>query len=263
MDTFRLAARRSLLALVVLAVVALGPWLGLSPAGAGSALAPCPVPGDLLRLDAPLKRTAARLRDGGRLTIVAIGSSSTFGAGASDPAFAYPSRLHRILAKRFPGTEVRVINRGVNGETVDQMLHRFEGDVIDEAPDLVVWQVGANTVLRWAQLGRYRAILDEGIASLRAAGADVILMDPQFAPKVLARPLHQAVVDETDRAARASGVGIFRRYAIMRHWVEGGDLGFPVLLDPDQLHLNDRGYGCVAAALAEAILRAALAPPEE
>lgn len=216
----------------------------------------CEVPDDLLRLDAPLKRTAQRLVPGGTLTIVTIGSSSTFGAGASDPKMAYPSRLKRMLGAEVPDTRIRVLNRGVNGEVVADMLARWDRDVVALAPDLVIWQVGANAALRATALGDYEDRLHEGIARTRAIGADMILMDPQYAPKVLARPIHRPVLAATDRVARETGVGLFRRFEIMQHWVEGGVLTFPVLLDADQIHLNDRGYACVAAALTDAIIHA-------
>ncbi|MCC7274979.1 MAG: SGNH/GDSL hydrolase family protein, partial [Alphaproteobacteria bacterium] len=79
----------------------------------------------------------------------------------------------------------------------------------------------------------------------------------QYAPKVLAKPLAPAVLVATDMVAHETGVGLFRRFDIMRHWVQGGVLTFPVILDPDQLHLNDRGYGCIASALADAIAETA------
>ena len=217
----------------------------------------CEVPEDLLRLDAPMKRTAQRLVPGGTLTIVAIGSSSTFGAGASDPKMAYPSRLKRMLAAELPGTRIRVMNRGVNGEVVADMLARWDRDVTALEPDLVIWQVGANAALRATALGNYEDRLRDGIARTRAIGADMILMDPQYAPNVLARPIAPLVLAATDRVARETGVGLFRRFQIMQHWVEGGVLTFPVLLDADQIHLNDRGYACVAAALADAIIQGA------
>ncbi|WP_374442544.1 SGNH/GDSL hydrolase family protein [Stella sp.] len=217
----------------------------------------CEVPDDLLRLDAPLTRTAQRLVPGGTLTIVAIGSSSTFGAGASDPKMAYPSRLKRMLAAEMPETRIRVMNRGVNGEVVADMLARWDRDVTALQPDLVIWQVGANAALRATALGDYEDRLREGIRRTRAIGADMILMDPQYAPKVLARPIYRLVLAATDRVARENGVGLFRRFQMMHHWVEGGVLTFPVLLDPDQIHLNDRGYACVAAALTDAIVQAA------
>src|SRR5438067_1908112 len=45
------------------------------------------------------------------LKIVAIGSSSTFGTGASSPDKSYPSRLEAELKARLPGVPVTVLNK--------------------------------------------------------------------------------------------------------------------------------------------------------
>ncbi len=63
----------------------------------------CAVLADMARFDQPLARTARSLAAGQPIKIVAIGSSSTSGAGASSPAASYPSRLAVELARRFPG----------------------------------------------------------------------------------------------------------------------------------------------------------------
>ncbi len=68
----------------------------------------CHAPADLIRLAYPLTRTAHRLTAGEPLTIVAIGSSSTAGAGASSPDASYPSRLAAELRQRFPHNRIRV-----------------------------------------------------------------------------------------------------------------------------------------------------------
>src|SRR5271167_1045553 len=143
----------------------------------------CSAPAALARFDYPLRRTARRLASGEPLTIVAIGSSSTAGAGASSPAASYPSRLAVELRQRFPNRDITVLNRGVNGEETSNMLARFERDVIAEHPQLVIWQVGTNSVLRDQPLRRHAIELHEGIDELKANGADVVLIDPQFAPK--------------------------------------------------------------------------------
>src|SRR5262245_56548125 len=62
----------------------------------GPAAQPAPVcsaPAEMMRLQLRLKRTGQRIAAGQSLTIVAIGSSSTYGAGASSQEQAYPSRL--------------------------------------------------------------------------------------------------------------------------------------------------------------------------
>jgi acyl-CoA thioesterase-1 len=108
----------------------------------------CGAPPDLTRLDGALDRTALRLTAGAPIKIVAIGSSSTAGAGASSAATTYPARLSVELNRLMPRDSIAVLNRGINGQEVGEMLARLPDDVIREAPDLILWQVGTNAVLR-------------------------------------------------------------------------------------------------------------------
>jgi hypothetical protein len=88
---------------------------------------------DQVRFDFPLPRTAWLLVTGLPIKIVALGSSSTYGAGASTSAASYPSRLAEELVRRFPGHKFTVLNRGVNGEDVGNMLARLDTAVIRES----------------------------------------------------------------------------------------------------------------------------------
>ena len=76
------------------------------------------------------------------------GSSSTAGAGASSPLANYPSRLAVELKQQFPGHDITVLNRGVGGEEVGDMLKRFDAAIVAAKPDLVLWQLGTNSVIR-------------------------------------------------------------------------------------------------------------------
>src|SRR5665213_1089270 len=110
-------------------------------AHAKTAAPKCDAPLHLLRLANPLTRFAQKLATRGPITIIAIGSSSTAGAGASSAATNYPSRLAEELKQRFPNRSITVLNRGVNGEEVGDMLKRFDKDVLAAKPDLVLWQL--------------------------------------------------------------------------------------------------------------------------
>ena len=104
----------------------------MAPAGrgAGASIDRCGIPHELGALGAPLPHTARRLHAGQPLSIVALGSSSTEGVGASAPQFSYPSRLAAVLQARFPEVAIRVVNRGVSGEQSPQMVARLERDVL-------------------------------------------------------------------------------------------------------------------------------------
>ena len=206
-----------------------------------------------MRLAHPLARTARKLAAGEPITIVAIGSSSTGGAGASTPAHSYPSRLAVELKTLFPRAEINVINRGVNGETAVEMIARFDSQVLADKPDIVIWQAGSNSVLREQPIGPVNTLLHEGIAKLKAAGVDVILMNPQYAPRFITKPDADKMVDLIDLIAKEMNVDLFQRYAVMRYWRLTENIPFSTFLSPDELHMNDWSYGCVAQLLASAI----------
>ena len=121
---------------------------GEGPAAPADSHAVCKVLASQDRLDYPLTRVSRHLEADRAIKIVAIGSSSTAGAGASSPEATYPSRLEAELTQHFLWHDVTVLNRGVNGEEAGDMLARFDTSVIDEKPDLVIWQTGTNSVLR-------------------------------------------------------------------------------------------------------------------
>ena len=52
--------------------------------------------------------------------------------------------------------------------------------------------------------------------------------------------------------AKLAGVGLFRRFEIMRHWQEQAAAD-SAMIGPDGLHMTDRGYHCLAVKLAEAL----------
>ncbi|MBW3629127.1 MAG: SGNH/GDSL hydrolase family protein, partial [Gemmatimonadetes bacterium] len=99
----------------------------------------CPIPPHLASNFSGLSRTVTGLRRGEDITIVALGSSSTAGLGGQTP---YPARLQEKLSARFPRSTVRVLNKGIGGNTAAQMVERFPRDVMAHDPDLVIWQSG-------------------------------------------------------------------------------------------------------------------------
>jgi lysophospholipase L1-like esterase len=217
----------------------------------------CHAPAELTRLDYPLAHTAHRLAAGQRVKIVAIGSSSTAGAGASSPRASYPSRLEAELQQRFPHQRITVLNRGANGEEARDMLARLDSDVIAEKPDLVIWQLGTNSVLRDQPLQPASTFLHRGLARLKAAGADIVLIDPQFAPKVLAKAAVDDMVDLIATTAKQQHVDLFHRFAVMRHWRQVAGIPYEAFLSADELHMNDWSYDCIAQLLTHAIADAA------
>ena len=71
----------------------------------------CQVPPELVADASRLRHAAKRMSAERHLKIVALGSSSTLGMGASSPGAAYPARLETLLKARFPDYTVEEIGR--------------------------------------------------------------------------------------------------------------------------------------------------------
>jgi len=244
--------------LAVAVTAALG-WSGAAladpstTASSASGTPSCATPPMLSAIDATLDRTASRIAARRRLTIVAMGSSSTQGVGASSPAMSYPSRLEQELADRFPGVDIRVINHGVGGQDVGEELIRLDRDVIAEHPDLVIWQVGTNAVLRRDDVSADEQLIRRGVAVMKDHGIDVVLMDLQYAPRVLARRASADMERLIAEIALRTYVGLFHRFEIMKEWDRTRQLAPAAMIGPDGLHMTDASYGCLANQLAEAL----------
>ena len=230
------------------------------PARAQAPESGCNVNLDQVRLANPLSHIAKKLVNFEPITIVAIGSSSTAGAGASSPTANYPSRLAVELKRLFPTHSITVLNRGVGGEEVAQMVARFDIGVLAEHPDLVLWQLGTNAVIRDHMFTDHGAAIRDGLNKIRAVGADVVLIDPQFAPKVIVKPDAEHMVELIATTAKAEDIDLFRRFDLMKRWREVDHLGFETFVSPDGLHMNDWSYACMAKGLGLAIAEAAERP---
>jgi acyl-CoA thioesterase-1 len=201
---------------------------------------------------APALLTGLAANGAGRpLRIVAVGSSSTQGVGASGPSRTYPAQLALALADRLPGTTVEVLNKGVGGEVVADNLRRLERDVLRQKPDLVIWQVGTNDALRGLPLDTVQAQLLDGISRIREQGAALLLMDPQPVPSPRDEQAIAIMSAMIAKIAKATGTPLFSRHERMLGWISGGTLAVSTIYSKDGLHKTDASYRCLALDVAD------------
>jgi len=151
-----------------------------------------------------------------------------------------------------------VLNRGVSGARAVDMVASLDETVAADHPDLVLWQLGTNAVLRGYEHTRSDAVVREGIKKIKALGADAVLIDPQYAPKVIEHPQIEDMIGLISSAAATEKVDVFHRFALMRYWHERAGMPFEAFLSPDGLHMNDWAHSCLATALAKAIAEVAV-----
>jgi acyl-CoA thioesterase-1 len=230
-----------------------GAVLAVTASGAMASMLPCSAPEAITRLHAPTPALTKAFAANEAIRIVAFGSSSTEGAGASAQERTYPARLATMLRRMLPGRTFTVINRGRGGQLARDMLARLERDVISAEPTLVIWQTGVNDAIRGVDMGEFQAVVDAGIVRLKADGIDVILLDAQYYPRALKVKDYRAYQALLRKIGAVHKVPVFRRYQLMTHLVESGQFRIEELLAADRFHLNDTSYDCLGSVIAEAI----------
>jgi lysophospholipase L1-like esterase len=207
-----------------------------------------------------LVRVGSRLAAHQSVRIIAFGSSSTEGVGASAIAASYPSRLLIDLTAALPEHQkIVVLNRGIGGEDADDMARRLP-TVIAEHPDLIIWQTGTNDPLRSLPLDRFVQETIAGVQAIRAAHIDLMLLEPQLCRELEGKATSVRYRDALRAIGAGMDVPVIRRYDMMRDWLANGVLTSKQMLSPDGLHMADGGYAKLAEAIAADILRRA-APP--
>jgi len=130
---------------------------------------------------ATLAKTAAKLRGGDSVKVIAFGDSITAGGEASTVALQYPSRYVDHLRRRFPRAEITLENGATGGDNTVQGLARLEKKVLSRRPDLVLVAFGMNDHNRPGVGGvaveDFKENLKTIVARIREkTGADVILL---------------------------------------------------------------------------------------
>lgn len=204
---------------------------------------------------AGIPRIVAALQEQRPVTVVALGSSSTFGTGASDTSLSYPSQFVREMQRVFPLNEIRLVNAGVPGNVATDLEARLDMDVLAYAPDLVILQTGVNDALKRLPISAMRATTANTIARIRAANSDVLMLDSQFF-KGAEKAEYQEYMIALSQEGAAFNVSTVRRYGWMAAAIAAQRYTYTDLITTDGLHPTDLASECTAHLLATGITAA-------
>jgi acyl-CoA thioesterase I len=208
------------------------------------------VAGDLFRR--PLRALSRAVSAKRQVRVLAIGSSSTAGVGASSPSATYIAKLETSLQGSLQGMDFDVVGRGLSGEEAQGAADRMKKEVEETKPDLVVWQLGTNDALRHVSIDKFKSCVKTTLTWLAENKIDVVLIDPQYGADLTKDQHYEKVVTAVADVAREARVMLVDRFEAMRELQrERGDRFY---LAADNLHLNDRGHRCMAEQLARSIV---------
>lgn len=213
--------------------------------------AQCEAPNADISIPAPLPRLSELLERRAAVKILAIGSSSTAGVGASSVQRAYPAQLQELLRLALKGVEAQIVNRGVSGEVARTTAERLRTEVAISKPDVVLWQVGTNDALARVPVEDFETVLRSTVAWLKANRIDPVLVGLQYSPQYVRDEHYFAIREALRRVAESENVLFVRRYTAMQFIAAHSKDG---LVSDDGLHLNDLGYRCMAEHIARGVI---------
>jgi hypothetical protein len=235
-------------------------WAALGSASAGEGPA-CEIPGYLVSGVNDLKRVSSVVKEDRRLAITVVGTGSSALAGPDGPPSAYPARLEAVLRKRLPGIAVNVTTLLRTRQTAEDLANGMGKVLLQEKPDLVIWQTGTIDAIRRIDPDDFRAALDEGIETLQKGGADVILVNMQYSPRTDIIVALGPYADVMRVAAQQHEIPLFDRLSIMHHWSDTG--AFDLYATGKDNLLALRVHDCIARAMADMIIDGAHLPDGE
>ena len=239
--------------------VAAGLWAA-PPAHAEEAPAVCDVAESLLQSESALPKVADLIKSGRPLDILVIGSRSS-SIGASEES-AYPARLQAALREQLP--PAMAVNVSVElqaRKAADEVVKDLPALLAAKKPALVIWQTGTVDAMRSVDPDDFRAAVDDGIAAMRSAGADVVLMNLQYSPRTETMISVPPYLDNMRAVAQEHDVPLFDRFAIMRQWNDNGD--FDLFNSSHGIELAKRVHDCIGRALSKFVIGAAHPAPQQ
>lgn len=121
--------------------------------------------------------------------LVMIGDSIT-DCGRFGTADGLGDGYVRFVDEALRGFGVKVINKGISGNTVRDLKHRWQRDVLDLKPDWLSIMIGINDVWRqfdglevsahWVLIDEYEQTLDDLVAKVLQSLQGLVLMTPYF-----------------------------------------------------------------------------------
>lgn len=217
----------------------------------------CDVPADLLLTfgDSVLESVATAVKDTRKLDVLVVGSGSSRLASPDGAAIAYPARFEASMREKLPGITVTVTTSVQPKRTAEEVVEMLPALIAEHKPNLVVWQTGTVDAIRSVHVDDFRNALDEGVGAVKAAGADAVLMNLQYSPRMETMLPASPYLDNIRAVAQQQDVPLFDRYAIMQSWNESGE--FDLSNSSRSFALAKGVHDCLGRALADLVIAAA------
>ncbi len=244
----------------------------------------CAAPDNITSDIAALPHVAPVLKPGATLNVLTVGSATVFspteslqpgtvtgqalgiGSGPrngelmpSDSAF--PMQMAKDLQQAIPGVTVTVTVKGGRGMLASEMLDIVRRELATGHYQLVIWQTGTVEAVRNVPVGEFYQTLSDGSAAISDAGADLVLVDPQFSRFLHANTDLGPYAQTLQQIAGQPGVVLFHRFELMRYWSGEGQIDLERTPKGQRLKTVEALHACLGTILARLVTASAKLEP--
>lgn len=198
-------------------------------------------------------------------TIVFFGDSITDSAKNSNPNYPYGAGYFNMVKSEldvfYPQFNLKLYNEGISGNKTENLLERFDKDVVPHKPDLVVLFIGINDVWHPVEFGGMPVFseifsrLDTLIERIEVLNSKVVIMTPflfptdEFFSKLL--PIFDEFSIEYKKYLKNKKVEYIDLYEMLKP--------YSVLsnnrVTKDSVHPTPFGHGLIAQAVIDYLLK--------
>ena len=244
----------------------------------------CAAPQDITADASPMPHVGAILKPGQTLNVLTVGSATVFspteslqpgtvtglalglGSGprngelmASDAAF--PLQMAKNLQQAVPGLTVTVTIKGGRGMLASEMLDIIRTELAAHKYQLVIWQTGTVEAVRNVPAGSFFQTLSDGAAAILDAGADLVLVDPQFSRFLHTNTDLDSYTQTLQQISAQPDVVLFHRFDLMRYWSGEGQIDLERTPKGQRVKTVEALHACLGASLARLVTASAQLPP--
>ena len=244
----------------------------------------CASPEDMGANAASLPHVAAVLKPGGTLDVLTVGSATVFspaetlqpgtvtgralglgntprGGNLLTTDAAFPMQMAKDLQQSYPGLSVNVTVKGGRGMLASEMLDIIRSEFATHKYQLVIWQTGTVEAVQNVPNSEFYHTLSDGSGLIADAGADLVLVDPQFSRFLHANADLDPYTQTLQQIAAQPGVVLFHRFDLMRYWSGEGQIDLERTPKSQRVQTVEALHACLGARLANLIATSAKLPP--
>lgn len=216
----------------------------------------CTIPAEYVTDEDTFAQVRAAIANKAPIDILAVGSATTVGQDLLPLGNSFPYRMTADLQAALPDSKISLTVVGARGMSAGEMLALIRAELAKQRYALVLWQTGTVEAARKIGPNEFHDVLTEGVDAVKAQGGDVLLIDPQFSQFLVANSEIGPYEQVFREISSAPGVIEFRRFDLMKHWAETGDLDLEHVAKNDRGPVLERLHTCLGTALSRLVLAA-------